>query len=32
LTALTGMFGISQLVWYVGLGIVLLRGERSLAA
>jgi hypothetical protein len=32
LTALTGMFGISQLVWYVGLGIVLLRGEPSLAA
>jgi hypothetical protein len=32
LTALTGMFGIGQLVWYVGLGIVLLRGERSLAA
>ena len=32
LTALTGMFGISQLVWYVGLGIVLLRGESGLAA
>ena len=32
LTALTGMFGISQLVWYVGLGIVLLRGEPGLAA
>ncbi len=32
LTALTGMFGIGQLVWYVGLGIVLLRGEPSLAA
>ncbi len=32
LTALTGMFGISQLVWYVGLGIVLLRGEPSPAA
>jgi hypothetical protein len=32
LTALTGIFGISQLVWYVGLGIVLLRGESGLAA
>ncbi len=32
LAALTGVFGISQLVWYVGLGIVLLRGEPSLAA
>jgi hypothetical protein len=32
LTALTGIFGIGQLVWYVGLGIVLLRGEPSLAA
>ena len=32
LTALTGVFGIGQLVWYVGLGIVLLRGEPSLAA
>jgi hypothetical protein len=32
LTALTGVFGISQLVWYVGLGIVLLRGEPGLAA
>jgi hypothetical protein len=31
-TALTGLFGISQMVWYVGLGIVLLRGESSLAA
>jgi len=32
LTALTGIFGISQLVWYVGLGIVLLRSESGRAA
>lgn len=32
LTALTGLFGISQMVWYVGLGIVLLRGNPSPAA
>ncbi len=32
LTALTGIFGIGQLAWYVGLGIVLLRGEPGLAA
>ena len=32
LTDLTGLFGIGQLVWYVGLGIVLLRGKSDLAA
>jgi len=28
----TGIWGVSQLIWYVGLGIVLLRGELGLAA
>jgi hypothetical protein len=32
LTDLTGLFGISQLIWYVWLGIVLLRSNASLAA
>ena len=32
LTDLTGLFGISQLIWYVWLGIVLLRSNASMAA
>ena len=32
LTDLTGLFGISQLIWYVWLGIVLLRSNASSAA
>jgi hypothetical protein len=32
LTDLTGLFGISQLFWYIWLGIVLLRSNASLAA
>jgi len=32
LTDLTGFFGISQLIWYVWLGIVLLRSNASMAA
>jgi hypothetical protein len=32
LTDLTGLFGIGQLVWYVWLGIVLLRGKPNQAA
>jgi hypothetical protein len=32
LTDLTGLFGISQLIWYVWLGIVLLRSSASMAA
>jgi len=32
LTELTGLFGISQLIWYVWLGIVLLRSNASMAA
>ena len=32
LTDLTGLFGISQLIWYVWLGIVLLRNNASMAA
>jgi len=27
LTVLTGLFGLSQMIWFVGLGIVLLRGK-----
>jgi len=32
LTDLTGLFGIGQLIWYVWLGIVLLRSNASMAA
>lgn len=32
LNALTGIFGLGQIVWFVGLGIVLLRGNPSRAA
>jgi hypothetical protein len=32
LTDLTGLFGIGQLIWYVWLGIVLLRSNASTAA
>ena len=32
LTDLTGLFGISQLIWFVWLGIVLLRSNASMAA
>lgn len=32
LTDLTGLFGISQLIWYIWLGIVLLRSKASRAA
>jgi len=32
LTDLTGLFGISQLIWYVWLGVVLLRSNASMAA
>jgi uncharacterized membrane protein YhaH (DUF805 family) len=31
-TLLTGVFGLSQLLWYAGLGIVLLRGDPGAAA
>ena len=31
LTDLAGLFGVGQLVWYIGLGIILLRGKSNLA-